>query len=182
MSSTDSSSLDLPKNIKAAKDGSSCAPWLVPLLTIVGLGLIFYLWYSWGENYNNNSNNNSNVDNGSRNGVLVISNMSNNDGKVVDLTGNQLKGAMNSDSPIVVALMANGCGHCTNLKPNYHKAAKMCKNPIFSMHAHTDGSMDLLKLFGIRGFPTILKIRKGQVVAQYEGDRSAEDIARWVNS
>lgn len=167
--------------LRKNRDKSSCASWLVPLLIVAGIALAFYLWYNHSSSCTSDSNNNSN-------GVMVISNMtnnnsnsSNNNGQVIELTGRQLLDA-SKKSPIVVALFLQGCGPCNSTKPAYHEAAKSSKRQLYSMHAHSDGAMEVLKALGIKGFPTICVVSNGKVLSEYSGDRSSNSLASWASN
>jgi thiol-disulfide isomerase/thioredoxin len=179
------------RSAKRDQTSFSCSKWLVPVLIVTGVVLLFYLSVNYWKkcNYgNNNSNNNSNSNNS--NGVMLVSRMTNNTGNngnnsntggVMDVTGQQLANAMN-EKPVVVAFLADGCGWCTKLKPEYHKAASKSKHPLHTLYAHRDGAMDILKMFQIAGFPTIYIIHKGKVLDEYKGPRTEDAIAQWVNS
>ena len=162
----------------------SCMSWLAPLLIAVGVGLLVYLIYTYSCGYKtSNSNSNSNTNSNNSNGVLVVSNMSNNSnsGQVVDLDGDKLD-SISSNEPVVVAFLAQGCGWCTKVKPNYVEAAKVSPRQLYSLYAHSKNGMESCKRYGVKGFPSILYIHKGKVVAEYDGDRSPQDLLRWIKS
>jgi thiol-disulfide isomerase/thioredoxin len=171
-------SLRRSKGLESAGESGSCVTWLVPLLVIIGVGLLVYLLFSTSCNSNSNSNG-SNSDNS--NGILVMSNMTNNDGKVVDLDGDKMD-MLSQNQPIVVAFLAQGCHWCSKLKPQFVEAAKNSPKPLYTLHAHAKNGMERCKQYGVKGFPTILYIHKGRIVAEYSGDRSPSDIIRWVKS
>lgn len=162
---------------------ASSSSWLVPVLIVIAVLLLFYIWYRYASSCHDQSNDNSNMNN--RNGVVIVSNMSNGgqapSGQVMDLTGDQLV-ALWTKQPVVVAFMADGCGWCQKLKPEYHQAAKKSKVNLYTMYAQRDGVMPILKQFNIRGFPTVYKLYNGQIVSEYKGNRTADDIAAWASS
>ena len=184
---------------KYNETSAGCSSWLVPLLIVLGIAIIFYVWYKYSCDKDSNNNNNNNNNNIHDNGVYVVSSMvggpannpssgsggtpspsSNTSGQVIDLTGSQLMQEMNK-RPIFVAFFASGCGHCTNMKPSYHESAKSTKHAIHSLYAHNDGSSEALRILGINGFPTVALIYKGKIIDQYQGNRSAADLISWVN-
>ncbi|HEY9815373.1 MAG TPA: protein disulfide isomerase family protein [Candidatus Obscuribacterales bacterium] len=79
--------------------------------------------------------------------------------------------------PTVVAFVAEGCGHCTALKPNFAEAATLARLPFLQVEYAQAG--DLCKALGINGFPTILRFEGGEKVAEYRGDRSADSLAKF---
>lgn len=158
-------------------DASGERSFFIPLILGVILAAVLYCAYHYAircDSDNSNSNSNDN-------GIVVISRMSNSDGsgQVVDLTGDQLV-AIWDQKPIVVAFMADGCGWCKKLSPEFHQAAAQGKQTLYSMHAHKENVMPILKKFGIQAFPTVVKIHKGNIVDEYKGNRTAQDLARWA--
>lgn len=174
----------------------SCMSWLVPLMVLVGMGLLIYLIYNYSQcsrrrnaNDDGNSNRANGVDGG--NGVYVISNMTNNgqkgtgsdsnNGQVVDIDGDQLE-QKSKQGPIIVAFFAQGCGWCVKAKPALAEAAKSASKQIHSLHAHSKNGMEQCKKYGVKGFPTIKYVHNGHTISEYMGDRSAADIVNWVKS
>jgi thioredoxin-like negative regulator of GroEL len=164
--------------------------WLVPVLVLIGTGLLVYMMYKyWCGRIGDSDNNNNDL-----NGVFVISNMTNKDGskapgkssgkstgQVIDLQGNQLM-SKQDESPVIVAIMAEGCGHCTQLKPKYHEAAKLSSKQLYSLYAHSPGGMEVCKALQIRGFPTIICLHKGKIVSEFNLERTPHNIAQWAES
>jgi thioredoxin-like negative regulator of GroEL len=101
--------------------------------------------------------------------------------QVIDLTGPQFMDEHNK-APIMCAFFADGCGHCKNMKQNYHDAAKKSKIPLYTLYAHRDGAQDVLSMLQIRGFPTIGKVYKGKIISTYQGDRSSDSLAAFANN
>ena len=165
------------ETIRGYHQPASCLSWLVPLLMAVGLGLLVYLIYNYSCKGSATNGNNDN------NGVLVVSNMTNNKsgGQVVDLDGDKLE-SLSNQQPIVVVFLAQGCGWCSKVKPNVVEAAKSSPKPLHTLYAHSKNGMDRCKQYNVKGFPTILYIHKGRVVSEYQGDRSPADLLRWIKS
>lgn len=79
----------------------------------------------------------------------------------------------------VIMFYANGCGHCEKLKPIWRKL-KSTYVTLQSIEAKGNGV--LLDRYGITGFPTIIKIKNGDLVSKYSGDRSIEDLSRYIEN
>lgn len=97
----------------------------------------------------------------------------------VDVDATQLKDALfNKKQSAVVMIHANWCGPCQATKPMFKQAATMARLPFYMLE---QGKADegLLKALRVEGFPTILKFEQGERIAEYSGDRSAEDLARF---
>lgn len=92
---------------------------------------------------------------------------------------------MNSDDMFLVAFVADYCGHCKNLKPEYLAAAKkLYGTGIRFAQIEAPQNQQLSSRFGIRGFPTIKVFGPGPKsdakAMEYQGERSAEAIANYA--
>ena len=91
----------------------------------------------------------------------------------------------------IVLFYMNGCGHCEVMKPAWNKVIAELKdkhkNEII-LGAIESGNMELFKKHGIHpavsGFPTILYFPPGRhnTPEHYKGDRSYEDLKKWILS
>jgi len=91
----------------------------------------------------------------------------------------------------IVLFYMNGCGHCETMKPAWNKLINELKdkhkNEII-LGAIESGSMDMFKKHGINpsvsGFPTILYFHPNKLTTpeSYKGDRSYEDLKKWLLS
>jgi len=89
----------------------------------------------------------------------------------------------------IVLFYMNGCGHCETMKPAWNKVItelkEKHKNEII-LGAVESSSMDMFKKHGINpsvsGFPTILYFhpKKHNAPEYYKGDRSYEDLKKWI--
>lgn len=89
----------------------------------------------------------------------------------------------------IVLFYMNGCGHCEIMKPAWNKVItelkEKHKNEII-LGAVESSSMDMFKKHGINpsvsGFPTILYFhpKKPNAPEYYKGDRSYEDLKKWI--
>ena len=80
----------------------------------------------------------------------------------------------------VVLFHASWCGHCRQMLPAYEKAAARLQLPLAAMEC--DHAEDVVQQYGLRGYPTVLKFRPGRAAAEYSGDRSEEDLVRFVRA
>ena len=104
---------------------------------------------------------------------------------VVEVTPGEFASALNThaDKVVLVNYYAPWCGYCTQLAPKYEAAARTLSN-----NNHKD--IVLIKVdatdpqFGaqhdIEGFPTLRVFKKGKMVGDYPGERSAEAITRFM--
>jgi hypothetical protein len=89
----------------------------------------------------------------------------------------------------VVLFYMNGCGHCDIMKPAWNKLIEELKDKHkdeIILGAVERSSMHMFKNHGINpavsGFPTILYFQPGKhhMPEHYKGDRSYEDLKKWI--
>jgi thiol-disulfide isomerase/thioredoxin len=78
---------------------------------------------------------------------------------------------------LTVAIVADWCGHCQNLKPLYETAYQKvnCNKGIECVYIETtlDDSkifLDCIK-YDVKGYPTILRFHDGKLLDEYNGKR-----------
>jgi len=91
----------------------------------------------------------------------------------------------------IILFYMNGCGHCETMKPAWNKVITELKdkhkNEII-LGAVESSNMDMFKKHGISpsvsGFPTILYFHPNKLTnpEPYNGDRSYEDLKKWILS
>ena len=70
--------------------------------------------------------------------------------------------------------------HSKQMRPEWDRAAQKCGGQFREIEAQDIGENMKIGGFQIRGFPTILLIRNGEVVSEYRGDRSAESLCKFL--
>lgn len=105
-------------------------------------------------------------------------------GEVIDLDSKNFEhltqastGATTGDW--LVKFYASWCGHCKKLEPIYEKVAEQLDGEINVARVNVPANRELGTRFGIKGFPTIKFISKGQVY-QYKGRRTVDDIVKFA--
>ena len=75
-----------------------------------------------------------------------------------------------------------GCGHCKNFKPTWDLLLKNYGNikDIELIQVSSNEKPDLVEKYEIQGFPTILYIKDNKKVSEYKGDRSYEDLVKYM--
>ncbi|KAG5464552.1 hypothetical protein LSCM1_00743 [Leishmania martiniquensis] len=82
----------------------------------------------------------------------------------------------------LVKFYAPWCGHCKTLAPEFIKAAEMLEGIATLAEVDCTKEEDLATQHEIKGFPTLLMFRNGEMVKTYEGPRTATDIVAFVKS
>lgn len=102
---------------------------------------------------------------------------------VIELTEQNFGDFIGSNDYVFVEFYAVGCGACKQLAPHYNSAAKILADagsPIKLAKINAITETDIANKYNVDGYPTLLLFRKGDVT-EYNRDRSAEDIVRWLN-
>ncbi|KAF3646124.1 putative protein disulfide-isomerase A6 [Capsicum annuum] len=104
---------------------------------------------------------------------------------VVVLTEENFEKEIGQDRAALVEFYAPWCGHCKKLAPEYEKLGTSFKKAksILIGKVDCDEHKSVCSKYGVQGYPTIQWFPKGSVEPKkYEGARSAEALAEFVNS
>ena len=83
------------------------------------------------------------------------------------------------NKPIVVKFYAPWCGHCVSLKPIYEELANQLDCEIYEVNC--DEEKELMKLYEIKGFPTIKLIHNEKTIDTYNKTRTLENMKAWID-
>ena len=86
---------------------------------------------------------------------------------------------------VIVMFWAPWCGHCRATKPKFIEAAKKIHESgnavVIMVNGDQQENRSLMKEFGIRGFPTILKLQKeSDKPDTYSGNRSVDSFVSFA--
>ena len=76
---------------------------------------------------------------------------------------------MQSDVPVMVDFFADWCGPCKALNPKLEEIAEENAGKVKVVKVNVDQNPELASQFGVRGIPTIVYFKGGQVVNQITG-------------
>jgi thioredoxin 2 len=86
-----------------------------------------------------------------------------------------------SSLPVVVDLWAPWCGPCRMVSPALEQLATDLAGQIKLVKVNVDESPRLQRRFGVQSIPTLLLLRRGQVVAQQVGAVPQTALRTWVD-
>ncbi|MCD4823601.1 MAG: thioredoxin [Phycisphaerae bacterium] len=76
---------------------------------------------------------------------------------------------LEADKPVLVDFYANWCGPCKRLAPTINQLAGEYENRAEFRKVDGDQAGELMKEYGIRGYPTVLIFKDGKVVKKFVG-------------
>jgi thioredoxin-like negative regulator of GroEL len=89
--------------------------------------------------------------------------------------------SVRNTKPVIVLFFAQGCGYCKRMMPEWKKFKTSSPISIGEVPAEQMSEYNPLHNEGnIVGYPTIRLYNKGKLVKEYDGDRSKNDIMRFV--
>lgn len=87
-----------------------------------------------------------------------------------------------SDLPVVVDFWAEWCGPCKRLSPNVEKVAEDMAGKVKVAKLNVDDNPMTMTKFGVRGLPTLIMFKDGNVTATHVGDMSKQKLEDWIKS
>lgn len=102
----------------------------------------------------------------------------------VNLTDDDIATFLSDEKLTVVDFWAAWCGPCRILSPIVDEVAEELASSenISVAKINVDENSDLAVRFGIRNIPTILFIKKGEVLDRFVGVKTKEEILEKVNT
>ena len=82
-----------------------------------------------------------------------------------------------SDVPVLVDFWAPWCGPCKMIGPIVEELAGDYEGKIKVAKINVDDNQELASQFGIRGIPTVMIFKDGEVANSFVGLRPKEDLA-----
>jgi len=82
-----------------------------------------------------------------------------------------------SDRPVLVDFWAPWCGPCKMISPIVEELAADFAGKVKVAKINVDNNQDLAAQYGIRGIPTVMIFKDGEVAESLVGLRSKEDLS-----
>jgi thioredoxin 1 len=87
-----------------------------------------------------------------------------------------------SDQPVLVDYWAEWCGPCKMIAPILEEAATQYAGKLTVAKLNVDDNQATASKFGIRGIPTLMLFKGGQVVATKVGALSKSQLTAFLDS
>lgn len=95
----------------------------------------------------------------------------------IKATSKNFKSAVLSSSlPVVVDVWADWCGPCKMLAPQFNAAAEELKGKARFVKVDADKNPKILRKYGVRGLPTLLYFKDGELVDRSSGVTTKQAI------
>ncbi len=89
---------------------------------------------------------------------------------------------LSQTSKELVFFSMKGCGHCEEFQPTWDLLVTNYGNTeyIELVQVKQNEKPEIAEQYGVSSFPTIMSLTEGKKVKEYEGDRSYEDLVRFM--
>ena len=95
--------------------------------------------------------------------------------------GNFEKDVLKSSTPVLVDFWATWCGPCKALAPKLDEIAKEYGSKLRVAKVDIDQNRETPSTYGVRGVPTLVLFKDGQVIDQIVGNHPKENITALLN-
>ncbi|RMG61269.1 MAG: thioredoxin [Deltaproteobacteria bacterium] len=96
--------------------------------------------------------------------------------KVLNLDGKSFDEVIKKDEPVLVDFWAPWCGPCKMIAPILEQVAEEYAGQATVAKVNVDDHPEIAQRYGIRGIPTLILFRNGEIKGQLVGANPKENI------
>jgi thioredoxin domain-containing protein 5 len=88
-----------------------------------------------------------------------------------------------ANKKVLLLVYTTACGHCIKLKPVWDKVASKHTEKMVAIDASDTANSAVQAItskFNVTAYPTMIVLDNGQVVEQYEGGRTEQELSAFV--
>ncbi len=89
---------------------------------------------------------------------------------------------LNSTSPVLVDFYAEWCGPCKAIAPILEEISEEKSDQLKIVKINIEESPEVPTKYGVRGVPTLMIFKDGQVIDTRVGGMSKTDMTNWIEN
>ena len=96
------------------------------------------------------------------------------------ITDDDFDAAIAGDTPVVVDFWAEWCGPCKQMAPHLEAVSEEMADKVAIAKINVDENPMSASKYGVRGLPTLMLFKNGEMVDSQLGAMSKQRIADWI--